>query len=93
MLCAGVEVDLTPEEEEVASFYAAMLNSDHVKNPVRPYARALVSAHSSLSCVLTRCGVCNPQIFNKNFFRDWTKVLKKSGKVSSNSRLPCISLR
>lgn len=48
----GKEVDLNAEEEEVATYYAAMIESDHTKNDQ----------------------------FNKNFFRDWTKVLKKSGK-------------
>lgn len=48
----GKEVDLNVEEEEVATYYAAMLETDHVKN----------------------------ETFNRNFFRDWTKVLKKSGK-------------
>lgn len=33
-LSAGKEVQLTPEAEEVASFFAAILETDYVKNPV-----------------------------------------------------------
>ncbi|RHZ76910.1 hypothetical protein Glove_187g37 [Diversispora epigaea] len=48
----GKEVTLTPEAEEVASFYAAMLGTEYVKN----------------------------SIFNKNFFKDWQEIIKKSSK-------------
>eukprot|EP00808_Paulinella_micropora_P022529 g41298.t1 len=43
----GEFVELTPEAEEVATFYAVMLETDYVKNPT----------------------------FNKNFFKDWKKIL------------------
>lgn len=33
-MTAGKEVQLTPEAEEVASFFAAILETDYVKNPV-----------------------------------------------------------
>ncbi|RUS17779.1 topoisomerase I [Endogone sp. FLAS-F59071] len=46
----GKEVELEPEAEEVASFFAALLGSDHAKNVT----------------------------FQKNFFRDWQEILKKS---------------
>jgi len=45
----GKPVDLSPESEEVAGFYGAMLETDHAKDAT----------------------------FNKNFFEDWSKVLKK----------------
>ncbi|RUS27976.1 hypothetical protein BC938DRAFT_482498 [Jimgerdemannia flammicorona] len=44
------EVELAPEAEEVASFFAALLGSDHAKNPT----------------------------FQKNFFKDWQEIMKKS---------------
>ncbi|OCH93765.1 hypothetical protein OBBRIDRAFT_789963 [Obba rivulosa] len=46
----GKPVDLPPESEEVAGFYAALLETDHAKD----------------------------KTFNKNFFDDWQKVLKKN---------------
>ncbi|KAI0745150.1 hypothetical protein C8Q76DRAFT_607489 [Earliella scabrosa] len=46
----GQVVDLPPESEEVAGFYAAMLETDHAKDVT----------------------------FNKNFFDDFLKVLKKN---------------
>ncbi|CDS10066.1 hypothetical protein LRAMOSA02743 [Lichtheimia ramosa] len=45
----GKPISLSPEAEEVASFYAALLETDHGKNPT----------------------------FQKNFFNDWQKILKK----------------
>ena len=49
----GQVVDLPPESEEVAGFYAALLESDHAKDAT----------------------------FNKNFFDDFLKVLKKNPPV------------
>ncbi|CAH1769327.1 11035_t:CDS:2, partial [Entrophospora sp. SA101] len=46
----GDEIKLSPEAEEIATFYAELLNTDYVKN----------------------------NTFNKNFFKDWKAVLKKS---------------
>ncbi|CAH1768298.1 9454_t:CDS:2, partial [Entrophospora sp. SA101] len=46
----GDEIKLSPEAEEVATIYAALLNTDYIKNDT----------------------------FNKNFFKDWQAVLKKS---------------
>ncbi|EPQ57212.1 hypothetical protein GLOTRDRAFT_137596 [Gloeophyllum trabeum ATCC 11539] len=45
----GQDVDLPPESEEVATFYAKLLETDHARD----------------------------ETFNKNFFEDWLKVLKK----------------
>ncbi|KAL1928257.1 hypothetical protein VTP01DRAFT_3173 [Rhizomucor pusillus] len=45
----GKPITLTPEAEEVATFFANILETDHAKNPT----------------------------FQKNFFRDWQKVLAK----------------
>ena len=50
---SGQVVDLPPESEEVAGFYAAMLETDHAKDVT----------------------------FNKNFFDDFLKVLKKNPPV------------
>ncbi|TFY79589.1 hypothetical protein EWM64_g4425 [Hericium alpestre] len=50
MKYGGKPVDLPPASEEVAGFYAAMLETDHAKD----------------------------KTFNKNFFDDWLKVLKKN---------------
>ncbi|GBE80607.1 DNA topoisomerase 1 [Sparassis crispa] len=49
MKYAGKPVDLPPDSEEVAGFYAALLETDHAKD----------------------------NTFNKNFFDDWLKVLRK----------------
>lgn len=49
----GKPISLSPEAEEVASFYAALLETDHGKNPT----------------------------FQKNFFNDWQKILKKDPQV------------
>lgn len=49
----GKPITLSPEAEEVASFYAALLETDHGKNPT----------------------------FQKNFFNDWQKILKKDPQV------------
>ena len=53
----GEPVDLPPESEEVAGFYAAMIETPHAQDAV----------------------------FNKNFFDDFLKVLKKSPPVCSPS--------
>lgn len=53
----GKPITLSPEAEEVASFYAALLETDHGKNPT----------------------------FQKNFFNDWLKILKKDPQVSLNA--------
>lgn len=50
----GKPITLSPEAEEVASFYAALLETDHGKNPT----------------------------FQKNFFNDWLKILKKDPQVN-----------
>lgn len=50
----GKPITLTPEAEEVATFFANILETDHAKNPT----------------------------FQKNFFRDWQKVLAKDPRVS-----------
>ncbi|CEP22540.1 K03163 DNA topoisomerase I [Cyberlindnera jadinii] len=56
MFYDGKPVNLPPAAEEVAGFYAAMLETDHAKNPT----------------------------FQKNFFKDFLKVLEESGGCNAS---------
>ena len=52
-LLIGAEIDLEPEAEEAATFFAGILGTDYANNPT----------------------------FCKNFFDDFTEILKKWNKV------------
>ena len=56
----GKEVNLEPEAEEIATFYAAALNTEHVDNPTfnenffRDFKTVLVKSNKVIFCVIKK---------------------------------------
>ncbi|CAG8705707.1 658_t:CDS:2, partial [Acaulospora colombiana] len=91
----GKEITLSPEAEEVASFYAAMINTDYGKNPtfIKNFFKDWkeVLAKSPMNPKIDDFSKCDFGPINEHFERE--KELKKSMTKEEKARLKEEKLR
>lgn len=91
----GQPVDLTPEQEEMAYFYAAMpLDGPQLGNPKTAAVRKWFVTTEISHFLCHNAGLCHLlQVFNKNFFKDFKALLGKGHAIREFSKCDFTAMR